>query len=114
MHQHPTPVKRKPPELQMVRAKCSCAEVINHWFIEISKPILDDLELHDRPKRIINIDEVGFPLSDQATSVLVKKGMKSQQSLNPGPGRENITDKYSTDQMQGVTCTHFNCVCLQR
>ena len=91
MCRHPALVRRKPQALQMVRAQCSRVEVVNHWFIECLKPTLDSLNLHHHPERVFNVDEVGFPLSGRATSVLVKKGMKSPQSLIPGSGRDNIT-----------------------
>ena len=91
LHRHPVLVKRKPQQLQLVRAQCSRVEVVNHWFIECLKPVLDTLNLHNSPSRIYNVDEVGFPLSGRARSVFVKRGMKSPQSLLPGSGRENIT-----------------------
>ena len=91
MRRHPALVKRKPQALQMVRAQCSCVEVVNHWFIECLQQTLDSLNLHHNPERIFKVDEVGFPLSGLTTSVLVKKGMKSPQSLIPGSGRDNIT-----------------------
>ena len=91
MRRHPALVRRKPQALQMVRAQCSRVEIVNHWFIECLKPALDFLKLHNHPERIFNVDEVGFPLSGRPTSVLVKKGMKSPQSLIPGSGRDNIT-----------------------
>ena len=83
MHQHPTLVKTKPQALQMLWAQCSCMEVVNRWFIKCLKPTLDSLSLHDHPERVFNFDEVGFPLSRQPTSVLVKKGMTSSPSLIP-------------------------------
>ena len=91
LRRHPLLVRRKPQQLQLVRAQCSRVETVNHWFIECLKPTLDALNLHDSPSRIFNVDEVGFPLSGRAKSVFVKRGMKSPQSLIPGSGRENIT-----------------------
>ena len=91
LRRHSVLVKRKPQQLQMVRAQCSRIEVVNHWFIDCLKPTLDSLNLHNSSSRIFNVDEVGFPLSGRAKSVLVKRGMKSPQSLIPGSGRENIT-----------------------
>ena len=49
------------------------------------------LLINDSLSRIFNVDEVGFPLSGRAKSLLVKRGMKSPQSFIPGSGRENIT-----------------------
>ena len=91
MHRHPQLARRRPQQLQMVRARCTKAEVISHWFNNCLKPTLDRLGLSDHPDRVYNVDEVGFPLSGRPTSVLVKKGMKSPQCIIPGSGRENIT-----------------------
>ena len=44
---HPSLVQRRPQELQMVRARCSKVEVVNHWFIQCLKPTLDSLNLHE-------------------------------------------------------------------
>ena len=73
MRRHPSLVRRKPQALQMVRAQCLCAEIVNHLFIECLKSALDFLGLHDHSERNYNVDEVGFPLSVRPTSVLVKK-----------------------------------------
>ena len=43
------------------------------------------------PEWVFNVDELGFPLSGRAKSVLVKRGMKSPQSLIAGSGRKNVT-----------------------
>ena len=70
---HSLLVKRKPQQLQLVRAQCLRVETVNHWFIECLKPTLDALQLHDSPSRIFNVDEVGFSLSGRAKSMFIKK-----------------------------------------
>ena len=83
---------RKPQRLQLVRAQCSRVEIVNHWFIECLKPVLDRLNLHESPSRIFfNVSEVGFPLSGRVGNVFVKRGIKSPQALIPGSGRDNIS-----------------------
>ena len=81
MRRHPQLARRRPQQLQMVRARCTCtkADVISHWFNNCLKPILDCLGLSDHPDRVYNVDEVGFSLSGRPSSVLVKKGIKSPQ-----------------------------------
>ena len=91
LRRHPNLVRRKPQALQMVRARCSKTEIINHWFVECLKPMLDELGLHDHPERVYNVDESGFPLSGRPSCVLARKGIKSPQCIIPGSGRENIT-----------------------
>ena len=43
LRRHPDLVRRKPQQLQMVRAKAAMVEVVNHWFIECLKPTLEQL-----------------------------------------------------------------------
>ena len=44
------------------RAKVVPPEIINHWFIDVLKPILDRADLHNHPERIFNADETSFYL----------------------------------------------------
>ena len=91
MRRHPELSQRKPQQLQMVRAKASCEEVITHWFGVCLGPVLEKLQLVGKPECIFNVDESGFPLSWTPRSVLTKRGQKSPQALVAGSGRENIT-----------------------
>ena len=91
MRCYPQLVRRKPQQLQLVRARCTKEEVINHWFIECLKPTLDSLGRHDHRERVFNVDKVGFPLSGRPSSVLVRRGTKSSQCMTPGSGQDNIT-----------------------
>ena len=88
---HPTLVARKPQQFQLLQATAATPDQINNWFVHCLKPELDQLQLHDDPKWIFNVDESGFPLGGKPVKVLAKRGMKSPQSLVGGSGRENIT-----------------------
>ena len=91
MKQHPELRHKKPQHLQMFRAKATNQEVINHWFIECLKPVLEKLSLLNSPEQIYNVDESGFPLSWTPKIILTRKGHKTPQALIAGSGRENIT-----------------------
>ena len=75
----------------MIRAKASTSEIVNHWFTDCLKPVLEQLELADKPERIFNVDETSFALSGKPDHVLVKQGIKSPQAIIGGSGRDNIT-----------------------
>ena len=70
---HPEVFKRKPQTLQMVRAKAATSDIVDHWFFQCLKPVLDDLQLHEKPQCIFNVDESGFPLSGRPAHVICKK-----------------------------------------
>ena len=91
MKRHPELSKRKPQTLQIVRAKAATSDVVDHWFFQCLKPVLYDLQLHEKPQCIFNVDESGFPLSGRPAHVICKKGTKSPQAIIGGSGRENIT-----------------------
>ena len=92
MRRHPQLTKRKPQNLQMVRAKAMSKEVVTHWFQQCRKPTLTELDdLLDKPNQIFNVDESGFPLSWTPKAILTRWGEKSPQALLAGSGRENIT-----------------------
>ena len=88
---HPELTKRKPQAQQMVRAKAATSDVVDHWFFECLQPVLDKLQLQDKPQCIFNVDESGFPLSGRPAHIICKRGTKSPQTIIGGSGRENIT-----------------------
>ena len=90
LRRNPELVRRKPQQLQMIRAKASTSEIVNHWFTDCLKPVLDQLELADKPERIFNVDETSFALSGKPDYVLVKRATKSPQAIIGGSGRDNI------------------------
>ena len=77
MKRHPELRHRKPQHLQMFRAKATNQEVINHWFIECLKPVLETLSLLNSPEQIYSVDESGFPLSWTPKTILTRKGHKN-------------------------------------
>ncbi len=91
MRRHPELSRRKPQQLQMVRARSANQEVIEHWFTECLDPVLRSLGLAGKPELIYNVDESGFPLSWTPQTILTRRGQKSPQALVPGSGRENVT-----------------------
>ncbi len=91
LRRHPELTRRKPQQLQIVRARASTAEEIKHWFEECLGPVLDSLQLIGKPHRIFNVDESGFPLSWTPQSILTRRGQKTPQpqilhfSIRPTP-----------------------------
>lgn len=81
----------KPQALQICRAKAVTAKIINHWFMNVLKPILDRAELYCHPERIFNADETSFSLCGRPQRVVCKRGAKSPQFVVGGTGKENIT-----------------------
>ena len=45
LKRHPKITKRKPQQLQMVRAKASCEDIVSHWFDHCLGPALEKLDL---------------------------------------------------------------------
>ena len=52
MKRHPKIARRKPQQLQMVRARASCREIITHWFSQCLGPMLEKLDLVGKAERI--------------------------------------------------------------
>ena len=82
---------RKPQALQIARAQSSTQEVIDHWFNNILKPMMEKTGVTDHPERIFNADETSFSLCGRPQRVVTKRGAKSPQFVVGGTGRENIT-----------------------
>ena len=91
MKRHPQLSLRKAQALQICRAKASTPEIINHWFMNVLKPILDKTGLGDHPNRIFNADETSFSLCGRPQKIIAKRGAKSPQYVIGGTGKENIT-----------------------
>ena len=54
--------------------------MIDHWFESCLRPCLESLHLMDKPE-LYNVDESGFPLSGRPGHVIVKRGMKSVETI---------------------------------
>ena len=91
MARYPDLAKRKPQQHQLVRAKATTEQLVDHWFNDVLGPTLDELDLHDKPQQLFNADESFLPLSGKPDHIICKKGIKSPQMLIGGSGRENIT-----------------------
>lgn len=91
MKSHPMIVKRKPQQMQLVRARATNEEIISHWFEGCLKPALQELDLFDKPEHIFNVDESGFSLAWTPRTILARRGQKSPQALVAGSGREYVT-----------------------
>ena len=91
MKRHPQLSLRKAQALQICRAKASTPEIINHWFMNVLKPILDKTGLADHPNRIFNANETSFSLCGRPQKIIAKRGAKSPQYVIGGTGKENIT-----------------------
>ena len=91
LKRHPNLSRRKPQQLQLVRARATTRELVNHWFKDVLEPTLNELGLKNKPKQIYNADESCLPLSGRPDSIICRRGMKSPQHMIAGSGRENIT-----------------------
>lgn len=55
MKRHRELSRRKPQQLQMVRAKAATQETVDHWFTQCLDPTLTNLGLHDKPQCVFNV-----------------------------------------------------------
>ena len=91
LRRHPQITRRKPQQLQMVRARASHRESVQNFFDHILLPILNEHHLLDKPSQIYNADESFLALSGGSCMILARKGTKAPQRVIGGSGRENIT-----------------------
>ncbi len=59
IRRHPELSRRRPQQLQLVRAHSSSEEVITHWYTECLGAVLTSLKLADQPGRIYNVESRG-------------------------------------------------------
>lgn len=80
---------KKPQGIEYARKKMTDPFVINEYFTLLKKT-LDDLDLHDKPNHIWNMDETSLCMDPSKTKVVGEKGKPSTRVIS-GPGRENTT-----------------------
>ena len=82
---------RQPEQLKVTTVRSSANQVIfNAWF-ELLHTTLIENDLLDKPERIYNVDESGFPLDPKRLKVIAEKGAQNLFRIIGGSGRENIT-----------------------
>lgn len=80
---------KKPQSVEYARKKCLDPFIINNYF-EILKNQLDDLNLHDKPRQIWNLDETNFCMDPSKTKIVGRRGAPSSRTT-AGSGRDNTT-----------------------
>ena len=91
LKRNPEVSMRRPQSLQISRARATTPEIIDHWFYNVLKPLLEKTGTINHPERIYNADETSFNLCGRPQRVVSKKGAKSPQYVVGGTGKENIT-----------------------
>lgn len=91
MKRHPELSTRLPEQLKSVRAKTAAnKDTVSNWFKFLKETLVDN-DLLDKPERIYNVDESGFPLDPKRLKVISQKGIPHLFRVIGGSGRENIT-----------------------
>lgn len=80
---------KKPQAVEYSRKKMTDPFVVNEYF-NLLETVLNDLELHDLPQQIWNLDETSLSMDPYKTKVVGARGAACSR-VTSGPGRENIT-----------------------
>ncbi|KAJ8946650.1 hypothetical protein NQ314_008822 [Rhamnusium bicolor] len=80
---------KKPQAVEFSRRKMTDPFVISEYFDLLNKT-LSDLNLHDKPELIWNLDETSLSHDPHKTRVVGERGKPSSRTTS-GPGRENTT-----------------------
>ena len=86
---HPQISLCSPEPLQLCRIKCCTAEAICEWFTDFDQ-FLQVHDLKDKPSRIWNADEAGFPLCPKTGKVLAVRNARNVYCAT-GDSKEQIT-----------------------
>ena len=76
LHRHSTVAMRQPQALQASHASACTAQVLDKWFFEFEQ-FLFQHDLLEKPNRIWNCDESGYPLCPKSGKVLAPQGARS-------------------------------------
>ena len=89
LRRHPNVAMRQPQALQASRARACTAAVLDKWFYEFEQFLLQH-DLLDKPSRICNCDESGFPLCPKSGKVLAPQGARNVYHIT-GNNKQQIT-----------------------
>lgn len=89
MKRHPKLSMRQPGSLPVSRARGCSVEIVDQWFIDFEQ-FLRDHNLFNKPDRIWNADESGFPLQHKSGRVLAPRGTKTIYSVTSS-SKQQIT-----------------------
>lgn len=78
-----------PQSVEYARKQATDPFIIYGYF-DLLKKFLDDLQLHDKPNQIWNLDESSFSIDPSRSRVVGIKGHSSSRIIS-SPGRENTT-----------------------
>lgn len=81
---------KKPQALEYGRKKASMDPFVIEKYFDILQDTLDNLDLHDKPDQIYNLDETGFNLDPSRTKVVGERNSPSVR-VTSGPGKESTT-----------------------
>ena len=87
---HPELSRKKPEVLQKNRVDMLSKEIIDEFFDKVYLPVLDKHKLHDKPQRILNLDEAGFGTDPTCQKVYSSKGASVSQ-VTPNSVRKSTT-----------------------
>ncbi|GFN78575.1 tigger transposable element-derived protein 1-like [Plakobranchus ocellatus] len=82
---------RLPEQMKVSRQKSSANKTIYDAWFSLLKKTLTDHNLLNKPERVYNVDESGFPLDPKRLKVITQKGIQNLFRLIGGSGRETIT-----------------------
>ncbi|GFO21204.1 Jerky protein [Plakobranchus ocellatus] len=82
---------RLPEQMKMSRQKSSANKTIYDAWFSLLKKTLTYHNLLNKPERVYNVDESGFPLDPKRLKVITQKGIQNLFRLIGGSGRETIT-----------------------
>ena len=79
----------KPRKLEWVRAKSANGTVIDNYYNELEKVLLEN-NLLDKPQLVYNLDETGISTEHAPTRVISQIGSKTQAVVSPKNGTTTI------------------------
>ena len=100
LRRHPKLAMRQPQPLEAARAVSCTPAVLDRWFAEFEQFLLQ-YDLYDKPHRIWNCDESGFPLCPKTGKVLTTQGIRNVYHVT-GNGKEQVTTLCAVSAAGGV------------
>lgn len=90
MARHPQLSLRKPEGLSKMRAAAMNEKDFNDFY-ELFGNLTAELELGEKPERIFNVDESGFPLNNKPSKIVCEKGQREVIKLTSVERGENVS-----------------------
>ncbi|XP_063216743.1 uncharacterized protein LOC134527745 [Bacillus rossius redtenbacheri] len=90
MARHPQLSLRKPEGLSKMRAAAMDEKDFNDFY-DLFGDLTNELELREKPERIYNVDESGFPLNNKPSKIICEKGQREVIKLTSVERGENVS-----------------------